>query len=535
MPEDRTQDTRLTRLFVAALVFSLALAGCGGTAVPVSEAFPHYAIGGSVSGLSGSGLVLQDNVGNDLRVAANGGFSFSNSIATGANYAVTVKTQPSAPAQICAVSNGSGTVTSANVNNVAINCAAASCIRIVRNLLAGNSGGWGQAGAPVGLPSGEATASFTGVGPASFTLNGSAAGFSLLGTTIYLAQNSSYALGATISNYTSNYPGTNFEILGATPGSFSGVTRLNFYGDGVYALLFTYTGESAWYLARIGVNVDAGPSTATGPAGFIASDLSLEQLPDSASAPGEYVTPGYAWAFNYANSNSYDSSTGIVQDAVGVACANSYHNVWAITADSFGASPYDFPNQLANNIAEDYVFFVDSVPGRKLSTAESNIDPLLSNTAQVQTDALLPSVVLPSTVALPNGIIVEGGVNDIVQDSAVSQLEAVTASIINDVESKHLGAILFTVSPFGNNVNWTTAREQVRIAYNQWVRGQASPQNQIYVYDMAAATSAGGIADDANPTNLAASFDIGDGLHPNAAGSLQIATTVKEILDTQAQ
>ena len=80
-----------------------------------------YSVGGTVSGLSGT-VVLQDNGGDNLSVTANGPFSFPTQLASGAAYAVTVKTQPSG--QTCTVGSGTGTVGSANVTNVAVTCAA---------------------------------------------------------------------------------------------------------------------------------------------------------------------------------------------------------------------------------------------------------------------------------------------------------------------------------------------------------------------------------------------------------------------------
>ena len=55
-----------------------------------------YTIGGTVSGLTGTGLVLQDNGGNNLSISANGTFTFSNSVARGATYSVTVPPSPKA-------------------------------------------------------------------------------------------------------------------------------------------------------------------------------------------------------------------------------------------------------------------------------------------------------------------------------------------------------------------------------------------------------------------------------------------------------
>jgi hypothetical protein len=82
-------------------------------------ATPTFSVGGTVSGLTGT-VVLADNGGDNLSVTANGSFTFPTQLASGAAYAVTVKTQPSG--QTCAVSGGTGTVASANVTSVAVTC-----------------------------------------------------------------------------------------------------------------------------------------------------------------------------------------------------------------------------------------------------------------------------------------------------------------------------------------------------------------------------------------------------------------------------
>jgi hypothetical protein len=80
-------------------------------------------IGGSVSGLAGTGLVLQDNGSDNLTISANGKFTFATLLPGGATYNVTVLTQPSNPAQTCTVSNATGSA-SANVTNIQIVCPA---------------------------------------------------------------------------------------------------------------------------------------------------------------------------------------------------------------------------------------------------------------------------------------------------------------------------------------------------------------------------------------------------------------------------
>jgi 6-phosphogluconolactonase (cycloisomerase 2 family) len=90
--------------------------------ITVNAPVINYSVGGSVSGLTGSGLVLANNGGNNLAIGANGAFTFTQLIATGANYAVTVATQPAG--QNCTVAQGTGAVAGANVTNVAVTCTA---------------------------------------------------------------------------------------------------------------------------------------------------------------------------------------------------------------------------------------------------------------------------------------------------------------------------------------------------------------------------------------------------------------------------
>src|SRR6266436_7973891 len=82
-------------------------------------------IGGTLTGLakSGSGIVLQDNGGDNLTLKANGSFTFPTLVPSGGAYKVTILTQPSGPNQTCMVSNGTGTA-NANVVNVQVVCPA---------------------------------------------------------------------------------------------------------------------------------------------------------------------------------------------------------------------------------------------------------------------------------------------------------------------------------------------------------------------------------------------------------------------------
>ena len=102
-----------------------------------------YTVSGTVSGLTGS-VVLTNNGGDSLSVMRDGSFTFATALTGGAAYSVAVATQPSG--QSCAVNNGSGTVGSANVTDVSVNCSASSVAPLSTT---SSSGGGGGAASPL--------------------------------------------------------------------------------------------------------------------------------------------------------------------------------------------------------------------------------------------------------------------------------------------------------------------------------------------------------------------------------------------------
>ncbi len=89
-----------------------------------------YAVGGTVTGLTGTGLTLQYNADNVSlpsidQVSANGAFVFDASRTSAVNgtvYGVSIVNQPTHPAQTCVVVNGSGAVAAADVNGINVAC-----------------------------------------------------------------------------------------------------------------------------------------------------------------------------------------------------------------------------------------------------------------------------------------------------------------------------------------------------------------------------------------------------------------------------
>lgn len=92
------------------------------TSVTVTCSTGTFDVGGSVSGLAGSGLVLRNNGGDDLPIASNGSFTFAAELASGSAFEVTVATQPTRPAQTCTVADASGTIGGGDVRTVKVTC-----------------------------------------------------------------------------------------------------------------------------------------------------------------------------------------------------------------------------------------------------------------------------------------------------------------------------------------------------------------------------------------------------------------------------
>src|SRR5690606_25235342 len=88
------------------------------TNVRVQGVTVEFTLAGTVSGLLGSGLVLQNNAQDDLAIAADSPYTFKTSLRTGTPYSVTVATQPSNPTQACTVARSTGTMGTQNIGNI---------------------------------------------------------------------------------------------------------------------------------------------------------------------------------------------------------------------------------------------------------------------------------------------------------------------------------------------------------------------------------------------------------------------------------
>ncbi len=83
---------------------------------------PIHSVGGTVTGLRVTGLVLKNKGGDNLSITNNGNFTFETGIPEGLTYNVTIGTQPSSEQQCIVFSGGTGIMASSNITNVSVIC-----------------------------------------------------------------------------------------------------------------------------------------------------------------------------------------------------------------------------------------------------------------------------------------------------------------------------------------------------------------------------------------------------------------------------
>ena len=120
--------------------------GANVTGVAVTCSNITYSVGGSISGLRGT-VVLQNNGGDDLPIATSGPFTFTGAMTDGSHYAVTVRALPAGLE--CSVTNGTGTISGANVAGVSIACRTGGLDTAfgTGGVVTGTPGGTGSSGA----------------------------------------------------------------------------------------------------------------------------------------------------------------------------------------------------------------------------------------------------------------------------------------------------------------------------------------------------------------------------------------------------
>jgi N-acetylneuraminic acid mutarotase len=112
---------------VGLVAVTLTVAGCGGssstsssTITTIIPAITNYTVGGTISGLTVSNVVLANGSATVSVAAGVGAWVFPSSFTPGSSYSVTVQTQP--VGELCAVTSGGSGMNTGDVGNVTVVC-----------------------------------------------------------------------------------------------------------------------------------------------------------------------------------------------------------------------------------------------------------------------------------------------------------------------------------------------------------------------------------------------------------------------------
>ncbi|MHB1871931.1 MAG: NHL domain-containing protein [Steroidobacteraceae bacterium] len=289
------------------------------TSVAVTCAVNTYTIGGTVTGLTASGLILADNGGNDLSLAAGATkFTFTQAVNSGAAYNVTIVQQPTG--ETCTVSSGSGTA-SANVTSVSVACqpAAYTVGGSITGLTASGLVLQNNAADNLGVTSGATT----------FTFSQTQLAGTPYSVTVYqqpTGETCAVSSGSgTISGSVSNVSVTCATAMYSITGSASGLTtaglKLQFYSAGSVQAVTPVTSGSAPYTysnvpygTTVALTIAAQPGWATCTAvagnysGTVTGDVTGENLTCTADTPTASSVPTTGTTLNGPDGIAVDAS-----------------------------------------------------------------------------------------------------------------------------------------------------------------------------------------------------------------------------------
>ncbi len=92
-----------------------------------------YSIGGTVTGVAGSSIIIQNNDSDSLVISEDGTFNFQSKLGAGELYSVKVAESLTNPNITCYVSGASGVVSGSDVNSISIICPSLQRIEISSN------------------------------------------------------------------------------------------------------------------------------------------------------------------------------------------------------------------------------------------------------------------------------------------------------------------------------------------------------------------------------------------------------------------
>jgi len=229
------------------------------TSVSIACVKNTFSVGGSISGLTSGGMVLQDNAGDNLTVAANAtSFTFATALAPGAPYSVSVLTQPTQPAQRCKVSNGAGSIANGNVTTVALTCRGVGKFLYVVNQTDGPPGD--VSGFVIGSSNGTSNGTLTAMAgaPVAADLKPAAIAVDASGNFVYVSNSKS----GDVSVYASDPAAGTLTLQGQTSSAGTSGTSIAISPSDQYVFVGGY-GNPATNTTLFGFALDSSSGVLT--------------------------------------------------------------------------------------------------------------------------------------------------------------------------------------------------------------------------------------------------------------------------------
>lgn len=280
--------------------------------------------------------------------------------------------------------------------------------------------------------------------------------------------------------------------------SASGTTTYTNPSVGRHGMKFHITSAAGVYTMRMGIGVGSANAN---DACIRYSNVMVERLPSGSQIyPSEYVNPGDARAFPYTMSATM-SGTAVQVVTNGTPYPIPARSSVLVIGDSFTDEPYsvpsgsswgDFPFQMRRL---DYQGRSMAVTSRGVSGA--NIASITAQIASALAETTITAGVAPWTIC-----IAEGGINDVLADRTLAQMQADKLAQIAAIEAAGMRPVLVGIAAWGGHASWTAGRQNVTDGYNAWLRTLGYPMYDVY----ADSTDGSG--------TLKTSWGSSDGLHP---------------------
>lgn len=331
-----------------------------------------------------------------------------------------------------------------------------------------------------------------------------------IGKSIRLQQGRAYVIRVRVLSQTVSPAEVNMALTGIDSDKITGVSELTVAGPGQYALAFHYLGQTRDSILRLGLGVSAIEPVGQPQGALLSLDRLMVQVvaPERLAPFGPYTAPGARWAFATNLDVSYQPATGRYQlTGNSRYCSDTHRKVWAIVGDSFANETDEYPVLLQQALPE-MAFYVDAQGGRPLAQMGNPVAGLLGSGRN-------------EMLVKPGGLILQGGVNDLIGGATLEALQQSVQTLDESAQGAGASLIYTSIPPFREHVSWSPQREQLRLAYNHWLRGYVAQSAERALCDLALPVTQGGLASTSDPEVPAPGL-AEDGLHPTPAGSRMI-------------